>query len=61
MTSAKLSPGTRPLGASIQTPAMALILVGLVICVGMLFFHGHPVQNQVVRGANMAEAQRGGL
>jgi len=61
MTSADSSLRTLDRSTSRHTPGVALIVGGLVICVGLLSFYGYLVHKQVERGETFRQAQRVGL
>lgn len=61
MTSAYSTIRARAAALPGKTPGQALIIVGLVACIGMLAVYGHLVQKQVERGENLRAAQRAGL
>ena len=61
MTSAHTFTRTLNSGTPLPAPRTALIVAGVVLCVGMLSFYGYLVQSQVKRGETFREAQRAGL
>ena len=60
MTSAHTSTRTLNSGTPL-TPRTALIVAGVVLCLGLLSIYGHLVQSQVKRGETFREVQRAGL